>query len=281
VEAVPSGTLTFVSHGARVAVRADDSSLLRQVETVLPPGSRLVATAGPVDAVCSIRAEPGGWRITADETVLVPTDDVGVLLRAVASALHFSVAVSAPELLFLHAGVVGWGGRAVLAPAPSGSGKTRLVMALLAAGATYYSDDYAVFDATGLVHPYPKALSVRPPGGGLPASCPAADFGAATGDEPLPVGLVLLSRYEPDAVWRPQPVPPAKAVLGLLANTVLAQRRGPAALGIWRQVAETAVTVSSRRGGAEQVVAWLRAQVDHAEGEDIRWNRAPGRAGCS
>lgn len=270
VEEAAPGTLTFVSHGARVAVQTDDSELLRLVEEVLPPGSEVVA-GGPVDAVCSVRTERGGWRLLADDAPDLRTGDIELLSRALGAALHFTVASNAPELLFLHAGVVGWEGRAIVVPGASGSGKTSLVVALLAAGATYYSDDYAVFDAAGRVHPYPKRLSVRrSDGGGAPPHTPsAADLGAPTGWEPLPVGLVVLTRYEPGAVWRPTTLSPAKAVLGLLSNTVLARRRTGSAVAIWSKVAQSAPAFTGRRGEADQLVVALLDVLTDARTEGI------------
>ena len=64
----------------------------------------------------------------------------------------------------MHAGVVGWNGRALLLPGRTLSGKTTLVAELLRAGATYYSDELAVLDARGRVHPFPKPLAIREKG---------------------------------------------------------------------------------------------------------------------
>ncbi len=63
----------------------------------------------------------------------------------------------------MHAGVVGWRGRAILIPGRSGTGKTSLVAALVEQGAVYYSDDYAPIDADGRVRSYARAPSVRRP----------------------------------------------------------------------------------------------------------------------
>ena len=51
------------------------------------------------------------------------------------------------------AGVVGWENRAIVMPGASFAGKTTLVRAWLEAGATYYSDEFAVLDRAGRVHP--------------------------------------------------------------------------------------------------------------------------------
>jgi len=65
------------------------------------------------------------------------------------------IALWARRRVFVHAGVVAWQGRAVLIPGRTLSGKSWLVRALVRAGAEYYSDEFAVLDARGRVHPYP------------------------------------------------------------------------------------------------------------------------------
>jgi hypothetical protein len=50
------------------------------------------------------------------------------------------------RLLYLHAGVVAVGGRAIVVVGESGTGKTSTVAALVREGAAYLSDEVAVFD---------------------------------------------------------------------------------------------------------------------------------------
>ena len=75
------------------------------------------------------------------------------------------IAANTRDWIFVHAGAVACGGRAVVLPGESFSGKTTLVAALVQAGASYYSDEYAVLDADGRVHPYARRLSIRSDGG--------------------------------------------------------------------------------------------------------------------
>jgi hypothetical protein len=67
------------------------------------------------------------------------------ILDAFENHLQLWVAEGAPRHAFVHAGVVGWRGRAMVIPRSSHSGKSTLAAALIRAGATYYSDEYAVF----------------------------------------------------------------------------------------------------------------------------------------
>ena len=75
--------------------------------------------------------------------------------------------ISLRIFVFLHAGVIGWRDRAFVFPGPSFAGKSTLIAELVRAGATYYSDEYAVVDEDGRVHPYARALQMRQSGGSV------------------------------------------------------------------------------------------------------------------
>lgn len=161
-----------------------------------------------------------------------------------------------------HAGVVGLRGRAIMIPGPSFSGKSTLVAELVSAGAVYYSDEYAVLDDRGLVHPYPKPLSIRT------TSWSAQDhhvstLGGSVGTEPLPLGLVVLAQYRSGATWEPQPLSPGQALLALLANTVPAQERPEETMTALRSVIgrDGLVALEGERGEAAEMVQQLLESV--------------------
>jgi hypothetical protein len=157
--------------------------------------------------------------------------------------------MNARDRVFVHAGVVGWQGRAILLPGRSMAGKSTLVRALLAAGATYYSDEFAVLDAKGRVHPFPRRLSLRRPG--MLSDRPhAADLGAATGSRPLPVGLIVHTEYRPGAGWRPKPLTAARSMFELasyMGPQVSHSSRGKMVL---ERLATSATALYGRRGDA-------------------------------
>ena len=149
--------------------------------------------------------------------------DLEVVLHSLESQMHLYVGEFASNRVFIHAGVVGWRGRAILIPGASGTGKSTLVAALLRAGASYYSDEFAVLDDRGLVHPFARPLSIRREDG-LPAGRhDPQEFGSQAGVEALPVGLVAVTKYVPRGDWRPRPMTPGQAILALLENTLPAQ----------------------------------------------------------
>src|SRR6185295_11682383 len=107
----------------------------------------------------------------------------------------------APNRVFIHSGVVGWHGKAILIPGRSYSGKTTLVKEFVQAGATYYSDEYAVLDSKGLVHPYPRALGVRETDAFNQTKYTIESLGGTAGRKPLPVGMVIVSQFKKTAKW--------------------------------------------------------------------------------
>lgn len=124
----------------------------------------------------------------------------------------------------IHAGAVCWDGKALLLPGSSRAGKSSLVAELLRRGATYFSDEYALLDPQGRLHPYPRPLLLRD---GSSEQFPALpeEFNAPVGTEPAPVGWILWLQYQPASPWSVARVPQSEALLALLRNTphVLAQ----------------------------------------------------------
>ena len=102
----------------------------------------------------AVQRAPALLRLGADRLRARPWS----LLTAFNKHAELLTAYRAQDCLFVHAGVVGWQGKAILIPGRSFSGKTTLVKALIEAGATYYSDEFAILDRQGLVHPYPLPL---------------------------------------------------------------------------------------------------------------------------
>ena len=120
------------------------------------------------------------------------------------------VAATAESHVFVHAGTVCIGDRAIIVPGASFSGKTSLVRELVAHGATYYSDEYAVLDDVGLVHPYVKTVDVRVDDGRAKQRLTHGEAvpGSVAGTEPIPVGLILITHYRTGAIWTPTELSP-------------------------------------------------------------------------
>ncbi len=249
--------LAVTSFGVRVGVRVDDAALLPELSERLPPGSR-VSDSPVVDHLFSFRAggTVAGSRIRRFHvgyngwTQFVRTLDEADALTAFESAVRFEVAAAATPWVFVHAGVVGWNGRAILIPAPSTHGKSRLVEALVRAGATYYSDEFAVLDGRGRVHPFAKPLTLRLEAGERRASL--EEMGGRIGSGPLPIGLIVSTQYEQGGTWQPRRATSGEAVLALLANTVRARIEPGPTLKTLARAVEGAVMLDGPRGEADR-----------------------------
>ena len=140
-------------------------------------------------------------------------------LHVLDSQLRVRVAALAEDRIFIHAGVVSVGGRGLLIPGKSFSGKTTLVAALIGQGPSYYSDEFAVLDAAGLAHPYPRRLSLRTDGN-FREYADAGALGGRTGSAPVRPVLIAITRCSPGRRWDPEPRGPGIGALALLSNAV-------------------------------------------------------------
>lgn len=250
--------LSIYAYGLRIGIRVNAPEILEQLPQRLPPGWE-PGCSPLVDQLYSLRvgaSEPQGrvrsyTMLYAGLTRLARTMDTNEALQALEDHLQVYVAEWARNRVFVHAGVVAWQGQAIVLPGRSFTGKSTLVAALLKAGATYYSDEYAVLDGHGLVHPFGRPLSLRQPDGQKPRQFAAESLGGQTGAEPLPVGLVALVRYQEGSRWRPRDVSPGQAVLGLLNNAIAAEREPDMVLHTLEKVVTRTINLAGVRGEAE------------------------------
>lgn len=253
--------IAFTAYGLSVGVRVSDRSVLDRVKALLPPGWKPAAKPTVRRLYSLIAGGPTrrvGVRrfniLYSGATRLSRTHDLEATLRHLELDLELYIADRARRRTFVHAGVVGWNGRAIVIPGRSGSGKSSLVKALVRAGATYYSDEFAVLDERGRVHPYPLPLTIRRgQDGAPPVKCRVEEIGGVAGSRPLPVGLVVVTRYVSGARFRPRPVSAGRAVLELLANTLPARRRPEQVLDTLTRVVSQAPVLRGTRGEAEEM----------------------------
>jgi hypothetical protein len=202
------------------------------------------------------------YELRAGRVTLLKSNRLAEVLEALESDVQLHVADMCEQGLFVHAGVVGWRGRAILIPGLSGSGKTTLVAALVKAGATYYSDEYAVLDPGGRVHPYARRLSIRVAHDNIRKRCRADELGGSPGVDPLPVGLIAVTQYRLGANWRPRLLSPGRTVLALIDNTVSIRRRPQSALATLRCTVSKALALESARGEADEIAELLFRRID-------------------
>jgi len=172
-------------------------------------------------------------------------------LHLLRSYIQETVAILSRNFVLVHAAVVGWKGHAVLLPGASGSGKSTLTMALVEQGAAYYSDELAVIDENGYVHPYLRAPNLRSSLGQEAAKRTTASIVASDlCPEPLKIGLVVLSRYSEQANCESRTLLCREIFFGLLANTLAARSRPGLSLRVLKEVSLHGRGVQLERGEA-------------------------------
>lgn len=213
-----------------------------------------------------------GYRVTttAAGTVMRSIDGAAPIeYMSVASAnddiegdLHHWLATYTRGYLFVHAGCVSWRNRAIVLPGRSHAGKTTLTKALVEAGATYYSDDYAVVDAEGMIWPFPRRPHIRPID---PAPFHRLDPVASNwpiGRIPIRAAIVAELRFDRQNIWNVEQLTDGLGALSLLDNTVAARERPEDALHMMANVIDGAIAIKGIRDDPESSARRLLAIVD-------------------
>lgn len=246
-------------------MRVSDPALTPSLLARLPPRARLSSASGPVNRRLTViaSADGGGW-LETDGVASPPASRLSDLLDDFESRLRFALAEFSRRRIVVHAGVVAWKGRAAVIPGSSHSGKTTLVAALVAAGADYLTDEHALLDDRGRVHPWPKPLSIRPASGARQIETPPEALGGRTAERALPVALILDTRYRPDAPWAPRPLSAGEGALALMANAIAARRYPERTLAVLTAVAARARTIRGDRPEAEAIAPAVLAMLEAA-----------------
>jgi hypothetical protein len=254
----------FEAYGLSIGIRVSDPAVLADVRGTLPYGSREVDDPA-VDHVYSylVGGTSGRSRrlhlIYSGVLRIVRTPELAIALHALENDLSRFVGEQGKGHIFVHAGVIGHDGGAIVMPGRSFSGKSTLVAALLAAGATYYSDEFAVFDDRGHVHPFARPISLRKDRESIGEPVAPEALGAEVGTEPLPVRTILFTSYRDGARFRPARLSPGRAVLGLMANTLCARLKPEEALPVLERAVAGADLLRGIRGDAAALVPRLLA----------------------
>jgi len=259
---------SFCSYGTTVRLEASDANLLAAMRNHLPPFAQAIDEAVPEDLRLFVRT-PGPCRcgqthLTAAlfrDRAFESAGSTEALVHLAGRIAKFVVAERADARVFVHAGVVAWEGRVVMMPGRSMSGKTTLVRALVEEGATYYSDEYAVIDQRGLIHPYPQPLGVRGPGVAIQQPIPIERLGYVAGNDPLRLAAVIVTTYMADAPWNPAPLTRARAIFELTQHAVPIARNPARVFDFLGAAIERAASVATTRGeatpAARAILEWL------------------------
>jgi hypothetical protein len=254
--------LTLSAFGVRAGVRVSVSGVLPRVLPLLPPGwrkSHRVSVQRLYSLVLAQGCEHPGVRrlhvLYADSMRMARDSSLDQVLMALETDLHRYTAEATSEMTFLHAGAVGWQGRAIVFPGRSLSGKTTLVREMLRLGATYYSDEFAVVDNSGLVHPYARPLGIREDSSYAQNRYSAEMLGATSGVKPLPMGMAVICKYEAGARWQPVPLSQGQGALELLANSVAVRSQPHQTFKRLQMLVRHSAFIRGTRGEAHEAAA--------------------------
>ncbi len=250
--------IAIESFGVRLRVHAGRTELLKEINErisgIIPDGLyKKIAPRRAVHSFSVRRNSLAEYVLFKGRQKITFGDDKENFLKFLDWQIRMTIAEFAVSRVFVHAGVVEWEGKAIILPAKSFGGKTTLVKELTKLGAKYYSDEYAVLDEDGFVHPFPKMISIR----GLidkyrQIDYPIETFGGIKGVVPVPVGMVLLTEFESGAEWHAQVLSEGMGMIELLSHTIPIRYNPKFSLKVLNKIVNRAIIVKTKRGEAEE-----------------------------
>lgn len=266
---VDNRLINFQAYGVKVGIETTNGDYLLEIEKrlgkILPNGFEIIdkVEKEKIDHILLIsRKKNGDFQLSKNGVNVANSSSETEFYDFLESEIRLTIAEYAVSRVFLHAGVVAWKGKAIVIPGSSFSGKTSLVAALIKKGALYYSDEYAVLDEKGNVHPFPKMLSLR----GIiddykQMDCTAESLGGEVGCEPIPVGMVLLTEYDSandlttngaTDIFEPAVLSAGRAMLEIILQTIPIRINPKFTLQVLNKVVNDAIIVKTKRGEAEK-----------------------------
>jgi hypothetical protein len=239
--------------GCNIQVATNSSDAYTVLKRYVFPSLPRAAKLDKVDLSIRIVRDGNQFQLLVDDVFVASASEPIHLVPDVIRALDDAVLPCLTTLRAVHAGTVVWDGRALLLPGISHAGKSALVAELLRRGATYFSDEYALIDLEGYVHPYPRPLLVR---NGAPKQYPvlADECNASVGNAPAKVGWILALQYQPSSTWTVTPITQGEALLTLLRNTPHVLAETPDLVDVFQRAIAGAVCYTGHRSEAAHAV---------------------------
>ncbi len=275
IDFLQGNRLRFQKYGVSIEVEAAHQNQLEAVyialRKVFPAGFEKLLDSGRAEyrftltSEQSAESELSNLHLNGEKLFEIAEWDLFVDL--VSSRIRLTIAEFAVGKVFLHAGVVGWKGKAIIIPAKSFAGKTTLVAELVRRGADYYSDEYAVLDADGNVEPFPKWLSMR----GIindwtQLDQPVEEFGGRAATGTIPAALVLIAAYQKGAKnpkqWSPERLSSGSGLMEILPHTLAIRNKPEFVLEVLNKLLNRAIIVKTARGEAVEFAETLLSYFD-------------------
>jgi hypothetical protein len=220
--------------------------VLDQVRRLLPDGYR--PSDREPERTWTVTARKGTWRLKAGGSEIAEGPRTYLLASAVAD-IEAWMAVAAKRRVFVDAACVVADGRAILLPGTSSSGRSALAAALVARGATYFSDRFALLDPAGQVHPYARPMSVRHGNADAPDADPAR----------VSAPVALVAALSDEGAWSVTEGTAADAAASLVAHSPAAGARARAVATAVEHATAGARFVTGSRGDGGEAASHLLA----------------------
>lgn len=249
--------IMFESFGVKVKI---DGSTQRIVNRAFRTAQRaLVGKIAPyvgenVDHTFEFRLTPKRGINLYHNHKYVTSSPYGVgLLNYFDSILRVTIGEWARGFVFLHAGVVGWKGKALILPGHSHSGKSTAVLSLVKAGAAYLSDEFAIVDEFGNVHSFERPINIRSETGTgkkvseiEPASLGNVFLGS------MPVGAILFTQFVSGVDWSPRNLTPGTALMKLIEQALSIRKESEFTLRTLRLSVQESVLLEGDRPDSDE-----------------------------
>lgn len=219
-----------------VSVHTDDVELANLIDELYEP----LRSAGPSENVLTIgragdRAQPH-YFVGLNERIVIRTPAASVAFTHLLFTANQCAIEGTSNAVRIHAAAAIVDGVTVVIPGAMGAGKSTLVAGVTARGHRYVTDEVVAFEPhRDLVRPYARPLSlgqtpdalepigwVPPPAAqrylGASGVVPARALGTPV-IEASPVGLVVLSRYEPGAPTTVTNLSPLDGLVAVASHT--------------------------------------------------------------
>ncbi len=263
--------------GFDVVLRTPDAALAEYLTALYAPlqvegTAEHVLTLSSTGADARTDEQRGPWAVHLDATRILATPAPSVALHYLLWEANRQAIDRTPELVLVHASAAVFDGMAVVLPGPMGAGKSTLAAALVREGLGYLTDEVVALDpVTGVVHPYPKYLSL---GGALAHLVPEPPeaIRGFLGDQtlvapdairadavsgPARPRLVVTPRYERGATTTIERLRPAEALSTLAQHAFHIEQDGQRTLDVLARTVEESACFQLVTGSVEAATGAL------------------------
>lgn len=257
--------LSFETYGVKIGINSKEEYVLEYLKQKLPyflPNGYEIIENRDADHVFHLRLKDDEtfelqlWQKGLENLIFDEARGDGLVLFE--NQLHLTVGNYAVSRVFIHAGVISWKGMGIVFPGTGFSGKSTLIAELVKLGAIYYSDEYAVLDEDGYVHPFPRMLLMRGIESELKQTPVSIEtLGGKNGVEPIPVKILVFTEYRANARWKPRKLSKAEGVMNLLSNTIPFRQQPQLSLNVLNKIAGQSIMIKSKRGEAQNFATVL------------------------